>query len=331
MTGLEELTRCIKKLSADAVNTLLDAVKILLASENAIGIPDCPYCSSTKAIRYGHKCGKQRFLCKQCGRTFVTTTHTIMSQSHFSEAVWQEVISDTVQGSAIDYSAKKLGINHRTVFDMRHKVLLALQGLPETEHVLLDGVSELDETFVLECYKGKPLPETVGRKARKHGAKAQKRGISNEYVCICTGIQRKGDAYAATVNRAKPDAEELTGLFADHIAQGTLVLCDGLKSYLSLPVVTGCTVKDCHDLTEEEKSFFNLNTVNGFHSFIKRRYDFYRGVATKYLNRYNALFAASYNNAAVLVKQMCHALLNVGSADHYHSSRDVQELGLLAV
>lgn len=331
MTRLEELTKCIKKLSADAVSTLLDAVKILLASENTTGIPDCPHCSSTRAIRYGHKCGKQRFLCKQCGRTFVTTTHTIMSQSHFSEAVWQEVISDTVHGNAIDHSAKKLGISHRTVFDMRHKMLLALQELPETEHILLDGVSELDETFVLECYKGKPLPGTAGRKARKHGAKAQKRGISSEYVCICTGIQRKGGAYAATANRAKPDAEELAGLFADHIAQGTLVLCDGLKSYRSLPAATGCTVKDCHEPTEEEKGFFNLNTVNGFHSFIKRRYNFYRGVATKYLNRYNALFAASYNNADVLVNQLCHALLNVGSTDHYHSSRDAQELRLLAV
>lgn len=76
----------------------------------------------------------------------------------------------------------------------------------------------------MECYKDKPLPETVRRKARKYGAKAQKRGISNEYVCIYTGIQRKGDAYSATVNRAKPDAEELAGIFTGHIAEGTLVL-----------------------------------------------------------------------------------------------------------
>ena len=331
MTGLEELTKCIKKLSADAVNTILDAVKILLASDHATAIPDCPYCSSTKAIRYGHKCGKQRFLCKQCGRTFVTTTHTVMSQSHFSETIWEEVISDTVRGNAIDYSAKKLGINHRTVFDMRHKILLALQELPETEHILLDGVSELDETFVLECGKGKPLPETARRKARKHGAKAQKRGISNEYVCICTGIKRKGNAYAATVNRAKPDAKELSDLFAGHIAKGTLVLCDGLKSYHILPAATGCTIKDCHEFTGEEKNFFNLNTVNGFHSFIKRRYNFYRGVATKYLNRYNALFAAAYSNLNDLIKRLYDALLNVGSADYYHSSRDVRELRLLAV
>ena len=214
---------------------------------------------------------------------------------------------------------------------MRHKILLALQELPETKQILLDGVSELDETFVLECYKGKPLPEDIGRKARKHGAKAQKRGISNEYVCICTGIERKGDAYAATVNRAKPDAEELAGVFTAHIAQDSLMLCDGLKSYHGLAAATGCTVKDCHEATEEEKGFFNLNTVNGFHSFIKRRYDFYRGVATKYLNRYNTLFAASYNNMGVLVKQMCHTLLSMGSINHYHSCKDVRELRLLAI
>lgn len=127
-------------------------------------------------------------------------------------------------GTPIDHSAKKLGINHCTVFGMRHKILLALQELSEAIQILLDGVSELDEIFVLGCYKGKSLPETIGREARKHGAKAQKRGISNEYVCICTGIQRNGDAYAATVNRAKPDEKEPSGLFADHIAQGSLVL-----------------------------------------------------------------------------------------------------------
>lgn len=180
-------------------------------------------------------------------------------------------------------------------------------------------------------FSSNSLPEDAGRKSRKHGAKAQKRGISNEYVCICTGIRRKGDAYAATVNRAKPDAEELAVVFTGHIAHDTLVLCDGLKSYHSLTAAIGCTVKDCHKLQEEEKGFFNLNTVNGFHSFIKRRYCFYRGVATKYLNRYNALFSTSYHKAEVLVSRLCHVLLSTGSINYYHSGRDVRELRLLAI
>lgn len=75
MTKLEELTKYIKKLPANTVNTLLDSVKNLLVSDNTAEIPDCPYCTSAETIRYGHKCHKQRFLCKQCGHTFVTTTY----------------------------------------------------------------------------------------------------------------------------------------------------------------------------------------------------------------------------------------------------------------
>ena len=214
---------------------------------------------------------------------------------------------------------------------MRHKILLALQQLPEVEAVLLGEVSELDETFVLESYKGKPLPETLGRKARKHGARAQKRGMSDEYICICTGIQRGGSAYALSANRAKPDAEELTGLYKEHIAQGTLVLCDGLKSYRELLTVAECTVKDCSGISRDEKCFYHLNTVNGFHSYIKQRYHFYRGVATKYLNRYNVLFASAYRKAGALVELLIKMLLGVSNTNYYHSNKAVKEMMLLAI
>lgn len=155
-------------------------------------------------------------------------------------------------------------------------------------------MSELDETFVLDSYKGSPLPDSVLRPSRKHGAAAQKRGIFNEYVCICTGVERKGSAIAETVNRAKPSSAELPSVFDGHISEDALVLCDGLRSCLALEGSSGCSVKDIS--TSEKGKFYNLNTVNNFHSFIKNRYTFYRGVATKYLNRYNALFSFAYKH-----------------------------------
>lgn len=66
---------------------------------------------------------------------------------------------------------------------------MANQELPEVADTCLGEVSEFDETFVLDCYKGRKLESIVNRAPRRHGAKAQKRDISNEYVCICTGIQ----------------------------------------------------------------------------------------------------------------------------------------------
>ena len=212
---------------------------------------------------------------------------------------------------------------------MRHKFLIALAALLEEQCPCLQDVSEVDETYVLESYKGKELPESVCRKPRKHGAKAEKRGISNEYICICTGVQRKGGAIAGTVNRAKPTSQELQEVFSGQIYEDTLVLCDGLKSYKALEVTTGCIVKD---VTKETGSgFYNLNTVNSFHSFIKRQYEFYRGVATKYLNRYNALFSAAYKCTEAGLRQLMSSLLTVSGTRRSPSCRDIKTAGLLLI
>lgn len=87
---------------------------------------------------------------------FVSTTHTLMAHSHQPKQVWEAVLMDTLAGDAIDYSAKQLEISHDCVFYMRHKILLGLHGLLEETGVCLGGVSELDETFVLDSYKGDP-------------------------------------------------------------------------------------------------------------------------------------------------------------------------------
>lgn len=178
----------------------------------------------------------------------------------------------------------------------------------EKEPAILSGIAELDETFVLDCYKGKPVPAEAGRSARRHGARAAKRGISNEYVAICTGIQRDGRAVAETVNRAKPSSKEICQIFGTHIEKGTLILTDGLRSYKSLEPVTGCTVVDVNQ--ENSRETFNLNMVNGLHSFIKGLYIHYRGVATKYINRYNALFSVAFrcanNQANALFNSLCN-------------------------
>lgn len=175
------------------------------------------------------------------------------------------------------------------------------------------------------------MDSSIPRGPRRHGAKAEKRGISNEYVCICTGIQRKGNAMTATVNRAKPGAKELLTIFEGHIADGTLALCDGLRSYHALPGITDCIVRDCNESGAEDTCFYNLNTVNGFHSFIKQRYVFYRGVASKYINRYNALFSSAYRNAEGIIKRLTDVVLAVTGINYYHSNRDVRESGLLAI
>ena len=204
---------------------------------------------------------------------------------------------------------------------------MALRDMLEKEPVLLSGIAELDETFVLDCYKGKTVPTEANRTARKHGATAAKRGISNEYIAICTGIQRDGKAIAETVNRAKPSGKELYEIFGTHICEETLILTDGLRSYNSLGAATGCTVMDVNH--EENKKLFNLNTVNSMHSYIKETYNHYRGVATKYLNRYNALFSIAFRCAGGLATSLFLSLCNIGNSCYWHGVYDVRNYRLV--
>jgi hypothetical protein len=190
---------------------------------------------------------------------------------------------------------------------MRHKILLAIESLGKREPTRLAGVCELDETFVLESYKGgNRLPEDFWRKPRKHGAKAQKRGISDEYVALCTGVDRFDGNVAVAVNRATPSAREIAEVFAGHIESGTLVLTDGNKNYKTLENKCRCEVVGIR--REDPAKPENINTVNAFHSFIKERLDGMRRVATKYLNRYASLFSLVWRGGSNVVDDIYNEL-----------------------
>ncbi len=327
---IETLFDYIKNLCESDLDRIISFVLgIVSANQQPVEKPDCPYCGGTRVIKYGHRKGKQRLLCHDCERTFMHSTNTLMACSHYNQSVWAEFIRDTLYGETLDFSAKKYGFSHQTAFNMRHKVLMALQDLIENDPVLLSGIVECDETFVLDCYKGSTVPEAAGRKARKHGAKAAKRGISNEYIAICTGIQRDGGVIAATVNRAKPSCEELSGIFRGHIAEDTLILTDGLRSYNALETLADCTVVDVNH--EKIKGIFHLNTVNSLHSYIKETYNHYRGVATKYINRYNALFSVAFRCAESLKDTLFASLCTVSQNSYWHSINDVRNYHLVAL
>ena len=229
-------------------------------------------------------------------------------------------------GISLDETADALLISHSTAFNMRHKILLALEAEETRQPTVLGGVCELDDTYVLESYKGNKLPEGFWREARKHGAKAQKRGISNEYLCISTGVQRDGAAYAQSVTRATPSKNDITSVFEGRIEEESLILCDGAKSYNALGESCGCSVMN----VDEDKKFAHVNTANSFHSFIKQWYGQLRGVATKYLNRYNALFSGAFRNSENLVDKIYNILCS-NDVQRHHRVNDVKSLNLLDI
>ena len=331
MNALDKLMDSARKLPESRLVELQEAAdKMLTESETPAKAPICVRCGGHSVVRNGHKHGKQAYLCRDCGKSFVETTNTVMYYSHYGKDIWEQVTKDTYERKAIDRTAKALGLDHHVVFNMRHKILKALEDTEEEGPIELGEVSELDETFVLDSYKGSEAErEKAGREARKHGAKASKRGLSREYVCICSGVERGGDSFAYTVNRAVPNKEELKMAFEKHIAPRSLLLCDGLRGYGTLENLTDCTVKNVNAKENKDKGFYHLNHINNFHGFIKSCWRDFRGVATKYLNRYNALFSSAYRQSESHARCLFEIISKCGPFQRHHSNYDVRNHNLL--
>lgn len=87
---------------------------------------------------------------------------------------------------------------------------------------------------------------------------------------------------------AKPSSVDAE-TFCECIADESYVWTDGLRSYIKPLKEKNCSNKVLES-SQEYGSVNHLNNVNSFHSQIQEQYRVYRGVSSKYINRYNALF-----------------------------------------
>ena len=295
----------------------LAEIKEKAESEKKTAPVNCLRCGSIRVVRNGKRHGRQAYLCKDCRKGFVETSTSAIAYSHSSKAVWKQVIRDTVDGVSLEKTAASLDLSHSTVFHMRHKILHCVEQAISDAQIEMEGVCEADETYVLESVKGSKIPEDYHRKARKHGSIASKRGISDEYICVCTSIDESNRCTAVAINRATPSKAEIAQVFADKVTPETVILCDGNANYDVLD--DKCTVAHTK----------RVNKVNGFHSFIKQRLDGARGVATIYLNRYNALFAQIFGKQESAVDKIYE--LMTSRNDSFSSIIAVKSHNLLIV
>jgi transposase-like protein len=277
----------------------------------------CPKCGSIAIKRNGKRNNRQAYLCKDCKKSFVATSTSAIAYSHASETVWKQVIRDTVAGVSIDKTAESLDLSHPTVFNMRHKILFLVEQAILDAPIALEGVCEADETYVLESVKGRKIPSGYHRKPRKHGAKASKAGLSDEYICVCTSVDSDNRCMTEVVNRASPSKAEIDKVFGKKVSPDTVILCDGSNRYDILE--DKCTVAHSK----------RVNKVNGFHSFIKERILAARGVATIYLNRYNALYSKIFANQDSAADEIWRLMTSRNGT--FSTIEAVKQLNLLSI
>ena len=289
----------------------------------------CPVCRKTdgRFIKKGIQARKQRYQCKDCGSKFTYDAKQITANSHQTIDSWVTVIEDSLSLKPLDETAGKIDVCHETAFNMRHKLLAFVDSMIGAG-ALLDELIEADETYVIESQKGVKCTE---RKPRRHGEGASKRGLSNEQYCVCVAADRNENVFAVCVNRAKPSGDDLVNALGSHIVPQSVLLCDGAASYNKLADSLDC--KKVELISHESYDrIYHLNTVNSLHSRIKKMLRQFRGVSSKYLNRYLALFTiiASFTKSTVAESAdiLRHSLSAVREHVTYASS---QAEGLLVI
>ena len=283
-------------------------------------ITHCPHCQSTHFVKNGTKCDNQRYLCRECKKSFVEQTGTILYGSQKDIEVWEKYIHCMIEKYPLRKCASICNINLATAFTWRHRILDALQNM--MNEVELGGVVEADETYSTISYKGNHKDFKLPRPARKRGTRATKRGISKEQVCVPCGINLNGLSIAKISNLGKPSLRDLQKVLNGKISKNSVFVTDSLRPYQKLSLDMNLS----HIRIPRGKravGTFNIQMINNYHSRLKNMIVHrFKGVATKYLNNYlvyhnfvNFALANKDTKEVILMDFIRNTMCTIRSAD----------------
>ena len=247
---------------------------------NKIG--SCPHCSSKKYRKHGKDKGSQRYYCSACKRTFTEYTGTWLAGIHKKDLI-SDYLKLMEQELSLDKIKESLGINKKTAFDWRHKVL---SGLENVDKGSFKGITESDDTFFLQSSKGSKLQD---RKPRKRGGTASKRGISNEHVAVIVTADRDSEVGLSVARLGRIKKTDIEKAIGERISQETILCSDSHVSYKGFAIDNKIEHHAIRaDLKQHVKQkIYHVQHVNAIDSRLKKWIEYqFVGVSTKYLQKY---------------------------------------------
>lgn len=273
----------------------------------------CPHCESERVYRHGVYRDRQRYRCRKCRKTFNDATGTPLAGTHLAH-IWVDYIECMVEGKSLRKICDKLEISLTTAFTWRHKILNALKRL---EQVGLKGVTEIDETHLLESRKGdrKGDRNITDRAPRERGGKSKKRGISNDQDCILVARDRTGQTHAQLACRGRISLRQAK-LVLDGILDDVTVLCSDAhgtwKAFAKDEDITHVVLNASKK--QRVSDIYHIQNVNSFHGRFKGWLDRFKG----WLDRFNGVSSKFLDNYLVWFR-----FIDAHSRESSTSKRDV--------
>lgn len=321
---LTKLLEELKNLTDEEIAKLFSEVEVeksarVKGGTNKDQMIACPHCGSIATVKSGKTAaGTQRYICKDCRKTFTLETNTILSHSNLNSEQWYQIFKGIVERSSLATIAEKIGMSVKCAWYNKHKiqtVLLALYGEQDT----FQDIVECDECFARLSFKGKRDPDffitDLRRLPRHRRSKTEKTqyliehgyseivfknpgelerllygsnflpGTNRDNVCILSGKDRSGNLYMSPACLGNAEPKHIQAHFKKRFASDTILVTDSSKAY-------GPFAKS-HNLRYEKlasgqhsRGPYSLSRINAVHSNL-RDYMPKSGknlLATKYLD-----------------------------------------------
>lgn len=272
--------------AAEALRRLIAADRAAEAEGREPG--RCPRCGCPSVVRRGRDGrGRQRWLCRGCGRSFTASTLGPVSWSKLPPETWEEFAACMADGVPLRVVRERCGVSMPTAWFMRMRACEAMAS-DLGPFRCGDGIeAQVDGMMVPESMSGGgafPMP----RGAHRSGGEAAG-GVSNERVCVLAGENSLGDVFAEVCCRGRATKARVREVLRGRVADGSVLVTDAHWAYAGIEEALGVDAEHLAYHSGDEAGAA-LSGVNALHSRLAGFLLRMNGVSTRRLRLYLAWF-----------------------------------------
>ena len=285
-----------------------DNRKTVTGAPPELEVKCCFHCGSISIKKHVKTTkGAQRFICKDCHKTFTDSHNSILYYSHLTEKQLKSIVYGLASKQSLSEIAKETGLSAPTIWSYRIKIYKMLQDVC-SESDVFSGVAEADGKYLRLSFKGKRdasfFTNQLGRMPRHHRGRAEraiylkKHGLydtlfkekagllchllkssqrkltgqttidrDHQQICLATIADGLGNLYIEPICAGKPNANTLYKAMHERLEQGAVLVTDELRSY-KYYTRTDNIVHISINSAEHTHHQYNLARVNSVHGLL---------------------------------------------------------------
>lgn len=248
----------------------------------------CPRCDRPVVVRRGRDGrGRQRWLCRGCGRSFTASTLGPVSWSKLEPWQWEELAACMADGAPLRVVAERCAASLPTAWFMRMRACEAMSAALGPFRCGEGIEAQVDGTMVPESLSGGG-PFEMPRPPHRHGGEAMG-GVSGERVCVLAGENSLGDVFAEVCCRGRATKARVREMLAGRVGDGSVLVTDAHWAYAGVEEALGVDAEHLAHHSGDEADAA-LSGVNALHARLKDFLGRMNGVSTRRLPLYLAWF-----------------------------------------